>query len=174
MAALASASATELQSLPATRIPTNTKMPLSGPSDPMLQASRLADTAVPEGGYGWVVVGSCAVVAWWFIGTPYSWGVIQGALVEEGLSSPAVLSFVGSLAATLISAMAIVNSKLVRLLGARGTGMLGISLTGLSEILSGFATKNIAALFATSGVIMGLGIRCVNHSLAAISRISEN
>jgi hypothetical protein len=130
-------------------------------SDSVLHASRLADTAVPEGGYGWVVVLGCAILAWWMIGTPYSWGVMQGALVDEGLSSPAVLSFVGSLAASLISTMAIVNSRLLRLLGARRTGVLGISLVGLAGIFSGFAVKNIGALFATSGVLMGLGIRWV-------------
>ena len=106
-----------------------------------------------------MVVSGCAVLVWWFVGTTYSWGVIQAALVEEGLSTPAVLSFVGSLAAALISALAVVNSRLMRILGVQRTGMLGISLMGSSEILSGFATKNVGALFATSGVMMGLGIR---------------
>lgn len=34
-------------------------------SDDILEASRLADSAVPEGGYGWVAVGACAVISWW-------------------------------------------------------------------------------------------------------------
>lgn len=34
-------------------------------SDDVLEASRLADSVVPDGGYGWVVVGACAVIAWW-------------------------------------------------------------------------------------------------------------
>jgi hypothetical protein len=34
-------------------------------SDDVLEASRLADSAVPDGGYGWVVVSGCAVIAWW-------------------------------------------------------------------------------------------------------------
>lgn len=33
--------------------------------DSVLEASRVADTAVPEGGYGWVVVAGLTVVAWW-------------------------------------------------------------------------------------------------------------
>lgn len=37
----------------------------NSPSDNVLEASRLADSAVPDGGYGWVVVGACAVIAWW-------------------------------------------------------------------------------------------------------------
>ncbi|KAJ0280788.1 hypothetical protein CBS470a_008600 [Colletotrichum nupharicola] len=88
-------------------------------NDPVLQASRLADSSVPEGGYGWVVVTGCFVIAWWIIGTSYSWGVIQSALVDDGLATPAVLSFVGSLAAALISAMAIINSRVMRRFGPR-------------------------------------------------------
>jgi hypothetical protein len=34
-------------------------------SEDILEASRLADSAVPDGGYGWVVLGGCAVLAWW-------------------------------------------------------------------------------------------------------------
>jgi len=131
----------------------------SAPSDPVLAASHAADLTVPDGGYGWVVVGACAVVVWWAIGTCYSWGVMQEALVADGLSSPAVLSFIGGLDAALISALAIVNSRFIRGVGVRASCMLGVGLMGASEILSGFAVKNLGALFFTSGVLMGLGIR---------------
>lgn len=126
--------------------------------DPVLEASRLADATVPDGGYGWVAVAGCAIVAWWFVGTSYSWGVIQGALVEDGLSSPAILSFVGSLSAALISALAIVNARVTRTLGARKTGMIGVVFLGLAEILSSFAVRNVAGLFMSSGVVLGLGM----------------
>ncbi|KXH67616.1 major facilitator superfamily transporter [Colletotrichum salicis] len=135
--ASASTSGIELHPLPATisqkpspyTSPTSQQHP-DDTADPILQASREADSTVPEGGYGWVVVGGCFVVAWWIIGTSYSWGVIQGALIEDGLGTPAVLSFVGSLAAALISALAIVNSRVMRRIGPRRTGLLGISLLG--------------------------------------------
>ncbi|KAI0817266.1 major facilitator superfamily domain-containing protein [Xylaria sp. FL0064] len=125
--------------------------------DPVLEASRLADSDVPDGGYGWVVVASCAVLSWWTIGTSYSWGVIQGALVEDGLSSPAVLSFVGALGPTLLAAVAILNSRIMRMIGVRYTGMLGIFLIGLAEILAGFAVNSVPGLFITEGVLLGLG-----------------
>lgn len=127
--------------------------------DPVLAASQAADMTVPDGEYGWVIVGACAVVVWWAIGTTYSWGVLQEALVAQGLSSPAVLSFIGGLDAALISALAIVNSRLIRSLGVRTTCLCGVTLMGMSEILSGFAVKNLGALFFTSGVLMGLGVR---------------
>ncbi|KAI0098540.1 major facilitator superfamily transporter [Nemania sp. FL0031] len=125
--------------------------------DPVLEASRLADSDVPEGGYGWVVVTSCAILSWWTIGTSYSWGVIQGALVEQGLSTPAVLSFVGALGPTLLAAVAILNSRIMRMIGVQYTGMLGVFLIGLAEILAGFAVKSVPGLFVTEGVLLGLG-----------------
>ncbi|KAI1367070.1 major facilitator superfamily domain-containing protein [Xylaria arbuscula] len=125
--------------------------------DPVLEASRLADSDVPDGGYGWVVVAACAVLSWWTIGTSYSWGVIQGYLVEDGLSTPAVLSFVGALGPTLLAAVALLNSRIMRMIGTRYTGMLGVFLIGLAEILAGFAVKSVPGLFITEGVLLGLG-----------------
>lgn len=125
--------------------------------DPVLEASRLADSDVPEGGYGWVVVASCAILSWWTIGTSYAWGVIQGALVEGGLSSPATLSFVGALGPTLLAAVATLNSRIMRIIGVRYTGMLGAFLIGLAQILAGFAVKSVPGLFVTEGVLLGLG-----------------
>jgi len=127
-------------------------------ADAVLEASRLADSTVPDGGYGWVVVASCFVVSWWFVGTSYSWGVIQDALVADGVASPALLSFVGSLSAALISALAVVNGRVVRAVGTRPTALLGVGLLGLSELLSSFSVRNAAGLFLTSGVILGLGM----------------
>ncbi|KAF5009601.1 hypothetical protein FDECE_4206 [Fusarium decemcellulare] len=129
-------------------------------TDEILKASRLADSAVPDGGYGWVIVGSGAVMLWWALGTTYAWGVMQRALVEDGLSTPATLSFIGSLNAALMSALAIVNSRLMRAIGMRRTAVLGVTVMGGSEILSSFAVKNLGALFFTSGVLMGLVSAC--------------
>ncbi|KAJ7197815.1 major facilitator superfamily domain-containing protein [Mycena pura] len=116
-----------------------------------------AQVEVPEGGYGWVVVFACAVLTWWSVGTGYNWGIIQAALVKQGLSSASTLSFVGSLTVAFISGLAVINARLIRFLGARRTALLGIFLIGLGEILSGFATRNIGALFVTTGTITGIG-----------------
>lgn len=93
-----------------------------------------------------------------FVGTGYSWGVIQGALVEKGLSTAATLSYVGSLAISIISFLAIINARIIRAIGAQRTAMLGILFIGGSEILSGFAVSSIAGLFITSGVSLGIGL----------------
>ncbi|KAI1338647.1 MFS general substrate transporter [Xylariaceae sp. FL0016] len=125
--------------------------------DATLQASRAADSDVPDGGYGWVIVASCAVFAWWIIGTTYSWGVIQSALVENKSSTPAVLSFIGALAPTVLAAVATVASRIMQTLGVRNTALLGISLMGLAEILSGFSVASVPGLFITDGVLLGFG-----------------
>jgi len=127
--------------------------------DPVLLASRVADSTVPDGGYGWAVVGGSAVLMWWAVGTTYSWGVIQEALVSQGLSSPGILAFIGSLSATLVAVLGIVNSRIMRLLGARRAALLGVSFVGGSEIISSFATENLGAMFFTAGILLGIGIR---------------
>jgi hypothetical protein len=124
--------------------------------DAIMEASRLADSQVPDGGYGWVVVFAGAVIAWWFVGSSYSWGVMQAALVKNGYS-PSTLAFVGSLCPACIAILAVPNATLMRLLGARMTGLLGIFLLGLGVLLSSFAEHSIPGLFMTWGVIDGIG-----------------
>ena len=65
-------------------------------SDDVAEASRIADAGVPEGGYGWVVVAGGGMMCFWYVGLTYCWGVVQNALVEDGLSSASTLSFVGT------------------------------------------------------------------------------
>lgn len=132
---------------------------ITAEQDEVIQASLIADSQVPDGGYGWVVIFSCAVLAWWFIGTSYCWGVTQAALVERGLSSPSTLSFVGSLTTACISFLAVLNARVIRKLGSRVTAILGVSLLGFGEILSGFTMKNVGGLFMTVGVVTGIGTR---------------
>lgn len=167
------ASSLELTS-PPLRIPNRLASPPNphedddpAPADPnksAIRASLLADDAallVPDGGYGWAVVLGCAVLSWWFVGTSYSWGVIQAALVQSRLSSASTLSFVGSLTVAAIAVLALVNARVVRAIGARRTGLLGVVLLGSGEVLSGFSTRSVGWLFVTAGVVTGLRTRFV-------------
>lgn len=138
--------------------PSAEQNPSSPETDSVHAASQAIDNTVPEGGRGWIVIAACSVVAWWFVGTSYSWGIIQDALVVEGVGSPASLAFVGSLSTGLISALAIVNARVVRWLGARYTTLLGVTFLGLSALTSSAAVENLAGLFFTSGVLLGLGL----------------
>ncbi|OQE39260.1 hypothetical protein PENCOP_c007G02422 [Penicillium coprophilum] len=124
----------------------------------IMQQSLIADSQVPDGGEAWVVISGCAVVTWWFIGTSYCWGILQAALVKEGVSSSSTLAFVGSLATACISFLGILNARIIRKLGTRMSALAGVFFLGLGEVLSGFSAMNIGGLFATAGIVMGIGI----------------
>jgi hypothetical protein len=141
--------------------PKNVTAPEASNFDPAADAvvaeSRIADAQVPDGGYGWVVIAACSVLCFWFVGTSYSWGVIQAALVKDHVSTPASLSFVGSLTAACISFLALANARLIRKIGGRNTALAGVSFLGIGGILSSFTTRNVGGLFFTTGVLMGTG-----------------
>ncbi len=128
-------------------------------ADAVVAESRIADSQVPDGGYGWVVISACSLLCFWFVGTPYSWGVIQAALVKQKVSNPASLSFVGSLTAACISFLALANARLIRKIGGRNTAFAGVLFLGMGGVLSSFSTKNVGGLFFTTGVLMGTGCR---------------
>jgi hypothetical protein len=44
-------------------------VPIVEDNNDILAASRLADSIVPDGGVGWVVIAACGVVTFWFVGT---------------------------------------------------------------------------------------------------------
>lgn len=125
--------------------------------DEIMQQSLIADSQVPDGGYGWVLISACAVVTWWFVGASYTWGVMQAALVEKKGYSSSTLAFVGSLTPACISLLAVPNATVIRKIGARITALLGIFLLGLGSVLSGFAVDSVAGLFMTWGFVGGLG-----------------
>ena len=85
--------------------------------------------------------------------------MIQAALVSQNLSSPSTLSFVGSLTCSCISFLALVNARVIRKIGCRNTALVGVILLGSGEVLSGWSTENVGALFFTAGVVMGVGAR---------------
>ncbi|SCV33871.1 uncharacterized protein FFB14_04738 [Fusarium fujikuroi] len=122
----------------------------------VLNAAFVQETTVPNGGYGWTAVFGCAVITWWFVGTTYSWGVVQTALVEEGVSGAPTLRFVGSLTVSCIAILAVANARIVSGIGAQKLAFLGVTLLGGGEILAASAVDNVGALFATVGVVMGV------------------
>lgn len=126
--------------------------------DPALEASRIADSDVPDGGYGWVVIVACAVVAWWVIGLTYVWGVYQGVLVERGVGSALALSFCGSISPALMASVGMLASRMMRSLGTRKLTILGIILMSLSQIMASFVTDHLVGLFFLPGVPLGLGM----------------
>lgn len=113
---------------------------------------------IPDGGYGWVCVLSLAVTTFWTNGIIFSWGVVQTALLESGLSNTSTLSFVGALSNMLCVALSLFAVRFMRLFGARSTALLGILVVGLGEVGSSFVSSDVNGLFGTSGVLVGCGI----------------
>ena len=125
--------------------------------DDVAEASRIVDAGVPEGEYGWVAVTACAVLSF-FVGTTYCWGVYQGALVADGLSSASTLAWIGSLTIACIAMFSIFSARLLTTIGSRRTAYCGICFLASGEILSGFTVDNIGGLFITAGLVMGVGV----------------
>lgn len=119
------------------------------------EASRIYDAAVPEGGYhAWTAVAASGVLCYWFVGTTYSWGVMQGALVADGLSSASTLSWIGSLAIACNAILAISSARVLRSLGSRRTAFCGMGFFVAGELLASFSVRNVGGLFVTAGLIM--------------------
>ena len=127
-------------------------------TEPGLESTNIAE-AVPDGGYGWLVVAGSAIVTFWFNGLTASWGIIQTALLGSSLQHvpTSTITFVGSLGLALCVVLSLLSVRMIGLVGARITAMLGVLLLGVGEVASGFTTSNIGGLFGTSGVLVGLG-----------------
>lgn len=94
----------------------------------ILQASRIGDSTVPDGGYRWAVIFGYNVITLNLIGTIYCWGVVSAALMKQHLSSSLNVSCIRSSSNLYGAFSGIGNAKTNRMLGARNTALLGVSL----------------------------------------------
>jgi Na+/melibiose symporter-like transporter len=83
--------------------------------------------------------------------------ITQSRLADEKLAPPSTLAFVGSTTVGMISVLAIGNAKLLQIIGIRKAALLGSTLLGLGQFISGFTSHNVAGLFVTAGFVMGVG-----------------
>ena len=117
-----------------------------------------ATSQIPDGGReAWIMVLASAIFTFWLNGIGNSWGVMQTALLKQGLTSTSTLSFVGSLGITCAVAFSLISVRFMRLVGAKWAGLIGIVMLGLGELTSGFTTSNVAGLFGTTGILFGTG-----------------
>ncbi|KAK5169759.1 uncharacterized protein LTR77_005737 [Saxophila tyrrhenica] len=167
--------ATELQTIPGaeerngndSNIQTNRDPQLSERDvQPSADAANVT-TAIPDGGYGWIIVLSCSTLTFHFNGLTGSWGVLQAHLLEDPLTGvpTSTVTFVGSLCVALVVALGVFSIRLSRWIGARGSALAGVTILGLAEVFSGFTTSNIGGLFGASGVMAGLGM-CLLYAIS--------
>ncbi|WPH00321.1 putative monocarboxylate transporter [Acrodontium crateriforme] len=159
MATSSATSTIELTDRSHAQAPTSESPTSANEADDIAEQSRVADAAVPEGGFAaWSSLAACSVICFWFVGTTYSWGVIQGDLVAKGVSSASTLSFVGSLTIACNAFLAIISAKVLRSIGSRNTALLGILFLASGEIFSSWSVENVGGLFALTGVVEGVGV----------------
>ena len=115
--------------------------------------------AIPDRGYGWIVVLGCSVVTFTINGWGGCWGVLQTALLQtqSGQGSTTSLSFVGSLSIALCVALGLASVRLSQLIGARWSMLLGVLMMSFGILFSSFTVNNLGGLFVAPGVLFGLG-----------------
>ncbi|EGN96014.1 hypothetical protein SERLA73DRAFT_185513, partial [Serpula lacrymans var. lacrymans S7.3] len=129
------------------------RQPVSQP----LSTINVVNNEVPDGGYGWIVVSACSLITFFFVGITHSWGLMQAKLARENLAPDSTLAFIGSTAIAFVAFGAIVNTRIIRLMGTRHAAFLACSFMGFGQILSGWATRSVGGLFVTNGIVMGFG-----------------
>jgi MCP family monocarboxylic acid transporter-like MFS transporter 3 len=150
--------------------------PLSKPLPSVTQPVSIAPTpdevpedapysvsAIPDGGYGWVIVISAFITTFCHNGIINCWGVLQAALLDSTLSHvpPSTLAYVGSLALGGGALYGLAAVRMMRWIGSRTTILIGVFLMGMSLIGASFCTSNLAGLFGTAGLIGGIGMAMV-------------
>ena len=132
-------------------------------SDQVPEDAPYSTTAIPDGGYGWMIVFCCSVTAFWSNGVINCWGVLQAALIDSSLRSvpTSTVSFVGSLGLALSAGLGIFAVQFMRWAGSRKTSMAGVFLMSASLISSSFLTADVGGLFGTMGLLAGLGMSMV-------------
>ncbi|KAK7182517.1 hypothetical protein DPSP01_010674 [Paraphaeosphaeria sporulosa] len=131
--------------------------------DEVPEDAAYSTTAIPDGGYGWMVVFCCSITAFWSNGVINCWGVLQAALLDSSLRSvpTSTVSFVGSLGLCLSAGLGIFVVQFMRWAGSRRTSMAGVCLMSASLISSSFCTAEVGALFGTMGILAGVGMSMV-------------
>ncbi|KAF2830548.1 MFS general substrate transporter [Ophiobolus disseminans] len=128
-------------------------------ADEVPEDAAYSVTAIPDGGYGWVIVASAFIAAFCCNGIINCWGVLQAALLGSSLSyvPPSTLAYVGSLTLGLIPLGGLVSVRMMRMIGTQASALIGMFLMGMSLIGASFCTSNLAGLFGTAGLIGGIG-----------------
>jgi hypothetical protein len=64
-------------------------VPIVDERNDVLAASRLADSTVPDGGYGWIVIAVCGIVTFWFVGVfQFAGPITRGLLSKNSQPDP--------------------------------------------------------------------------------------
>ncbi|KAG4421492.1 hypothetical protein IFR04_005331 [Cadophora malorum] len=135
----------------------------TGVISPERTAEDQVSEAIPDGGYGWIVLAACFIHTFWLNAWTGSWGILQVALLKTTLkgSSSSTVSFIGSLGLGMSVGLSIVAIPIARKIGARFTSLIGIIIYGTGLVASGFAVHSVGGMFVACGVSYGLSIALI-------------
>lgn len=122
------------------------------------QPPEHATEAIPDGGYGWTIVGACFVLIFWLNGHTTAWGVLQTAIVKSAIVDTNIrtITFVGSLYMACMVAFGVLSVQISRKYGVRSSNIAAVTLFGTGLIALSFALSNLGGLFCIGGLLLGL------------------
>ncbi|KAG0293158.1 hypothetical protein BGZ96_003215 [Linnemannia gamsii] len=129
-------------------------------SDSLAEAAAIGeDMLLDEPAYGWVVVFACFVYQMVSMGLCNSFGVFQTYYLTETFEGKATvfqITWIGTLAITLLDALGPVTGSICDYFGHRTSTLIGAFVMTLSLVLAAFSTQ-VWQLYLTQGILYGTG-----------------
>lgn len=122
--------------------------------------------AIPDGGYGWVIVAAVFLVHVFVLGNLYSFGVFYPVYIDAFNGNKASVAWVGSIGAGLMVGLGVKTGAWADQYGNDRIVFLGGCFVGAGFLLASYATE-LWHLYLTQGVLAGIG-----YSLAFIAGVS--
>ncbi|XP_026750894.1 monocarboxylate transporter 14-like [Galleria mellonella] len=116
--------------------------------------------AIPDGGWGWVVVLSSFIISMIADGISFSFGLLYIEFLDEFEASKSTTAWIGSLFIAVPLLSGPIMSALVDRYGCRSMTILGGIISTLGFVLASISTT-IEMMMVTFGVIAGLGLGLV-------------
>ncbi|CAH2106051.1 unnamed protein product [Euphydryas editha] len=128
--------------------------------DENLITSNEEKVIIPDGGWGWVVVGSSFIISMIADGISFSFGLLYIEFLDEFKESKSTTAWIGSLFIAVPLLSGPVMSALVDRYGCRSMTILGGIISTLGFVLASISTT-LEMMLITFGVIAGLGLGLV-------------
>lgn len=120
-------------------------------------ASSKKKSAIPDGGYGWIVVFASLAIQLIIDGIAFSFGLIYTELLNYFEESKTKTAWIGALFLAMPLLSGPVLSNLVDKYGCRVMTVIGGLIGGIGFVLASISTS-VEMLYITFGLISGFGI----------------